>query len=323
MSEQTDEYVLRGNTMGTSYTIKALHARGKVDEEALYNDIKATLDEANEDLSNWIEDSSITRFNESHSTNWQQISPHFFEVLQAANEIHTLSGGRFDITVSPLVDLWGFGPKDSKSEPSEAEIEAALANVGQSRLVQIKDNPPMIRKLRSGVTITLGAIAKGYSSDLIGRTLEKHGITNYLVEIGGDLMVHGFNAMGERWRVGIEKPDDTGRSVQMVVPVTDMGIATSGDYRNFYLDSEGRRKSHIIDPVSGRPVTHSLASVTVLAPDGKDADGWATALLALGEADGRALADKLDIPAYFIRREAGGFETSASKAFEALMSEAK
>nr|WP_321457895.1 FAD:protein FMN transferase [uncultured Cohaesibacter sp.] len=305
--------------MGTSYTIKALHARGKVSDEELYNDIKSTLDKANEALSNWKEESEISIFNASSSTDWLSISPNFHEVLKEAQDIHKLSGGRFDITVSPLVDLWGFGPEDNENPPTNEQIQEAMANVGQTDLLEVKDQPPMVRKLKPGVTITLGAIAKGYSADLIGRTLAKHGITNYLVEIGGDLMVHGLNDMGEPWQIGIEKPDEAGRSVQLVVPVRDMGIATSGDYRNFYFNDEGQRMSHIIDPLTGRPVTHNLASVTVLAPNGMRADGLATALLVLGEKDGRALADRLDIPAYFIRREESGFVTSSSKAFDALM----
>ncbi|WP_319530259.1 FAD:protein FMN transferase [uncultured Cohaesibacter sp.] len=319
LTEQTDEYVLRGNTMGTSYTIKALHARGKVDEEALYQDIKKTLDEANDKLNNWTDDSEISRFNASTTTNWQEISPPFLEVLQEASRINKQSGGRFDITLSPLIDMWGFGPSDRQNPPSEVEIKAALNNVGQADLLEIRDTPAGVRKKKAPVSINLGAIAKGYSADLIGRTLEKHGISNYLVEIGGDLFAHGHNDYGVPWRVGIEKPDEKGRSVQLIVSVLDMGMATSGDYRNFYLDDEGRRMSHIIDPVTGRPVTHNLASVTVLAPTGMRADGLATALLVLGEKAGRELANKLKIPAYFITREADGFATSSSEAFEALM----
>ncbi|SNY92609.1 thiamine biosynthesis lipoprotein [Cohaesibacter sp. ES.047] len=319
LSEQTDEYVLRGNTMGTSYTIKALHARGKVDEEALYHDIKKTLDEANDKLNNWTDDSEISAFNASSTTNWLEISPPFLEVLKESQRIHDQSNGRFDITLSPLIDMWGFGPGDRDTAPSEVEIQAALNNVGQSELLEIRDNPPGIRKKKAPVSINLGAIAKGYSADLIARTLEKHGISNYLVEIGGDLIAHGNNDYGVPWRVGIEKPDEKGRSVQLIVSVRDMGMATSGDYRNFYLDEDGQRMSHIIDPVTGHPARHNLASVTVLAPSGMRADGLATALLVLGEKAGRALANKLSIPAYFITREADGFATSSSDAFDALM----
>ena len=322
LAEQTDQYVLRGNTMGTSYTIKALHARNKVDEEALYNDIKATLDEANDKLNNWTDDSEISRFNASPSTRWIPISETFHEVLVEAMRIHDQSGGRFDITLSPLIDMWGFGPEDNPSLPTEKEIAGALNHVGQSDLLEVKDSPPALRKTKGPVSINLGAIAKGYSADLIARSLEKHGISNYLVEIGGDLITKGLNEQGVPWRVGIEKPDERGRSVQLVVSVRDMGMATSGDYRNFFLDEEGRRMSHIIDPVTGRPVTHRLASVTVLADNGMRADGLATALLVLGEPEGRALAEKLNISAYFITRdEAGGFVTSSSSAFDDLMAE--
>ncbi|TLP45009.1 FAD:protein FMN transferase [Cohaesibacter sp. CAU 1516] len=319
LADQTDQYILRGNTMGTSYTIKALRARGKIDKEALYNDIKATLDNANDKLNNWTDDTEISRFNASPSTNWQDISPTFLEVLQEAQRIHAESNGRFDITLSPLIDMWGFGPEDNETLPSKAEIDAALANVGQDSLLELRNDPPSLRKRRGAVSVNLGAIAKGYSADLIARTLEKHGITDYLVEIGGDLIARGVNDMGVPWRVGIEKPNEIGRAVQLVVSVTDMGLATSGDYRNFFLDEEGRRMSHIIDPVTGRPVTHNLASVTVLAADGMRADGLATALLVLGEEEGREMANRLNIPAYFITREEEGFATSSSKAFDALM----
>lgn len=318
IAEKTDQYVLRGNVMGTSYTIKALHARGKVDEEALYRDIKTTLDDVTDRLSNWIEDSEISRFNASPSTDWQPISPYFYEVLQESNRIHQESGGRFDITLSPLIDLWGFGPEDNKELPNQAELDNALLHVGQSDLLELRPSPPAIRKKRGPVEITLSAIAKGYGADLIARSLEKHGIVNYLVEIGGDLLTRGVNERGEAWRIGIEKPDVNGRSVHLVVSVSDMGMATSGDYRNF-IEADGKRLSHIIDPVNGRPVSHKLASVTVLAESGMRADGLATALLVLGEKEGLALAEKLNIAAYFISRNADGFSTSQSKAFDALM----
>ena len=318
IGEDTDQYVLRGRTMGTTYTIKALHARGKVDQEALYNDIKATLDDASDKFSNWQDESEISQFNNSSSTNWLSVSAPFFEVLQESQRIHHQSGGRFDITLSPLIDIWGFGPNDDDKLPSEIEISSAMAHVGQSDLLEIKDNPPSIRKKRGPVSISLSAIAKGYGADLIARSLEKHGITNYLVEIGGDLLARGVSERGTPWRIGIEKPDVGGRSVQLVISVRDMGMATSGDYRNF-IEADGKRLSHILDPVTGRPVTHNLTSVTVLAQTGMRADGLATALLVLGLADGLALAEELKIPAYFITREGDGFATKSSSAFDALM----
>ena len=318
LQEQTDQYQLRGRTMGTTYTIKALHARGKVDQEALYNDIKAVLDEASDRFSNWKEESEISNFNNSPSTSWQEISPIFLEVITEAQRIHNESNGRFDITLSPLIDMWGFGPADLKDLPSETEVAGALNHVGQADLLEVKDNPPMIRKRKGPVSINLGAIAKGYAADLIARRLESHNITNYLVEIGGDLLAHGVNEFGEPWRIGIEKPDVAGRSVHLAISVRNMGMATSGDYRNF-IESDGKRLSHIIDPVTGRPVTHNLASVTVLSDSAMRADGLATALLVLGPEEGLALAEKLSIPAYFITREAGAFATSSSTDFDALM----
>lgn len=322
IAPQTDHYVLRGTTMGTSYSIKALESEGKINKEQLYLDIKAALDEATGTFSNWEEDSALSRFNKSPSTRWQEISPAFAQVMAEASSIHHLSGGAFDVTLAPLIDLWGFGPNDDETLPTDLQIREALKQVGQSDLLEVRPakdgQSAALRKRKGTVTVNLSAIAKGYGADLIARSLEKHGFENYLVEIGGDLLTRGVNEQGEPWRVGVEKPDALGRSVQLIVPVRDMGLATSGDYRN-YIEKDGKRLSHILDPKTGRPVTHDLASVTILAKSGMRADGLATALLVLGEEAGRKLATEHGIAAYFIRRTADGFVTSSSPAFDALM----
>ncbi len=324
IAPKTEQYVLRGQVMGTTYMVKALDARGKVDKERLYNDIKASLDEATNIFSNWEEESELSLFNASPSTRWQDISDPFSEVMIEAIRIHHLSDGRFDVTLAPLIDLWGFGPNDDERLPNDLEVSEALKQVGQSELLEFRhkngEQPAALRKRKGTVTINLSAIAKGYGADLIARKLESHGFENFLIEIGGDLLTRGVNDNGTPWRVGIEKPDVEGRSVQLVVSVKDMGMATSGDYRNFVME-QGKRLSHILDPRTGRPVEHNLTSVTVLADSGMRADGLATALLVLGEKEGRAVAEKENIAAYFITRNGDGYQTSSSSAFDRLMAQ--
>lgn len=315
---QTDKQwvALHGQTMGTSYTIKARIAPDEFPPPALSEEIKVTLKLANDVLSNWMEHSEISNFNTSSSTGWREISAHLFAVMQAAAQINLQSEGRFDVTLSPLIDLWGFGPVDDGRLPDDAQINEALKRVGQSSLLVLKDDPPRMRKRNGAVSINLSAIAKGYAVDMIALRLEKHGIEDYLVEIGGDLRTHGVNAENQPWRVGIERPDAKGQSLQRIVFVKNMGLATSGDYRK-YIKTRGKRLPHIIDPSSGYPVTHDLASVTVLASNTMRADALATALLVMGEKKGLLLAEKLKVAAYFITRKEKGFETSSSRMFEA------
>ncbi|SNZ06500.1 FAD:protein FMN transferase [Cohaesibacter gelatinilyticus] len=324
IAPKTEQYLLRGQVMGTTYMVKALDARGKVDKERLYNDIKSSLDEATNIFSNWEKESELSRFNASPSTRWQDISDPFSEVMVEAMRIHHLSDGRFDVTLAPLIDLWGFGPNDDERLPGDLEVNEALKQVGQDELLEFRSQNGMqsasLRKRKGTVTINLSAIAKGYGADLIARKLESHGIENFLIEIGGDLLARGMNERGESWRVGIEKPNIEGGSVQLVVSVKDMGMATSGDYRNFVMKG-GKRLSHILDPRTGRPVDHNLTSVTVLADSGMRADGLATALLVLGEKEGLAVAERENIAAYFITRNEDGYQTSSSGAFDRLMAQ--
>ncbi|MCV6575782.1 MAG: FAD:protein FMN transferase [Cohaesibacter sp.] len=324
IAPQNKQYVLRGYVMGTSYMVKAIDAKDKIDKEGLYNDIKASLDEATKTFSNWEEDSEVSLFNASPSTRPRPISMSFSHVLSEAMRIHALSDGHFDITLAPLIDLWGFGPNDDERLPTDLDITEALKQVGQARFLEHQvaklDQPATLRKRKGTVSVNFSAIAKGYGADLIARRLTRHGIDNFLIEIGGDLLTRGVNERGEAWRVGIEKPDPEGRSVHLVVPVSNLGMATSGDYRNF-VKKDGKRLSHILDPGTGRPVEHDLTSVTILADSAMRADGLATALLVMGEEQGRALAEREKIAAYFIRRTHDGYVTSSSSAFDRLMEE--
>lgn len=308
---------ISGETMGTTYLVKVVDGPAELGDEALRERIEARLTAVNAALSNWQKDSEVSRFNASPSTDPVPISSAFHDVMAHSFAIHEQSQQRFDVTLAPLINLWGFGPrKGSTPIPGDTAISDALRHVGMSRLLTLSAGA--LRKIAPEVTINLSAIAKGFGVDQVAEVIESAGIANYLVEIGGELRTKGHNAQGNAWRLGIEKPDAGGRTVQLVVPLSGYAMATSGDYRNF-IEHEGNRYSHIIDPVTGRPVTHGLASVTVISETATVADGWATALLVLGDTAGVELADTLGIAAYFIVRSEAGFSVRRTKQFDVLL----
>ncbi len=314
-SSTLQAHTIEGKTMGTHYTIKVLLPKNSDLISTLPKQIKSTLEKVNKALSNWDKESELSIFNSSTSTDWQTISPYFYEVMQEADTINQQSNGMFDVTLSPLINLWGFGPGEYAINPSSEVIETALQQIGQSTLIKLKSEPRSIKKKQANLSINLSAIAKGYGIDQIALLLNKQNIKNYIVEIGGDLITQGNNINGQDWRVGIEKPNDIGKTVQSVITLHNMAIATSGDYRNFYM-KDGKRISHIINPISGYPVSHNLASVTVIAKTAMRADGLATAFLVMGKNKGMKLADQLNISAYFITRQDKNYQTSSSKLFK-------
>ncbi|MEM9855255.1 MAG: FAD:protein FMN transferase, partial [Pseudomonadota bacterium] len=243
-------------------------------------------------------------------------SPDFAKVMAAAEEVHSLSDGHFDVTSGPLIELWGFGaPASRTAPPSEADIAAQMASIGQSRHLEV--GPNTLRKSNPETEIYLSSIGKGFGVDAVGDALRGLGIDDFMVEIGGDLLTAGLNPDGNSWQIGIETPNLFDSSVQRVVAVSGQGLATSGDYRN-YFESNGQRYSHILDAATGRPITHETASATVITENAMLADAWATAMLILGSDTGRQLADALDLPVLFIDRDGDGFTTKASARFDAL-----
>jgi thiamine biosynthesis lipoprotein len=310
---------LSGETMGTTYHVTVADAPGEATGETLGAAIEAVLAEVNGKLSNWDPDSEVSRFNASASTDPVPVSPAFAAVMRAAEAAHTLSGGKFDVTLAPLIELWGFGPRQPDDPvPSDAAIAAALMSVGQTEKLALAEDGATLTKSAPGVTVNLSAVAKGYGIDQVAAALEAQGAARYLVEIGGDLVARGTNDRDAPWSIGIERPDARGGSVETVVPVRDMGLATSGDYRN-YFEVDGVRYSHIIDPTSGRPITHGTAAVSVLAEDATTADALATALLVVGADEGLAIAEREGLAAYFVVRDGDGFASAASSAFENLV----
>lgn len=299
--------------MGTTYSVKVAD---DVDAGALSAAIEAELVAVNAAMSTYIPDSEISRFNRAPVGTWFEVSPPMLEMLALSRSIHDASAGRFDPTIGPLVNLWGFGPEpaDDQQAPPEAKIQEAMSRVGLD-LVSSRDDA--LRR-DADVYLDLSAIAKGYGVDRMAEIVEAAGATNYLVEIGGELRARGQNERGTRWTIAIERPDIGARVPYTTVALDDEAIATSGDYRN-YFEVDGARYSHLIDPTTGRPITHNLASVTVLAPTTAAADGYATAIYIMGAEAGLALAEEKELPVFAIIKSDGGFETRYSSAFEAYL----
>lgn len=292
--------VITGPTMGTTYRV-SIAAANSLDVNELRSEIEAELDSLNEQMSTYRESSEIVRINASRSGDWLDVSPQFARVVAIASKINRQSNGGFDPTIAPLVNRWNFGPgKRLALPPDRSEIELLRESVGMRRL-QVRMAPPTLRKLRADVQLDLSAIAKGFAVDRLGELLESHEIEHFLIEIGGEVLVRGENSSGELWTIGIEKPVAHQRELYRAVGLRDAAMATSGDYRNF-VEIEGKRFSHVIDPRTGVPVSHHLASVSVIADNCATADAWATALLVLGPKDGFALAEQRGLAALFVER---------------------
>jgi thiamine biosynthesis lipoprotein len=314
--QRVAEYQLSGSTMGTSFSV-AVVTELAFDQQHLQTQIVATLENIEQRMSTYRSNSELSQFNHSSSTAWTPVSRELCEAVDEAIEFGDLTDGAFDITVGPLVNLWGFGPDDSRKEPPSAEaIDAAMLATGREYL-HADCEVPAIRKEHTDIYIDLSAYAKGLAADEIAALLDEEDIANYLVEIGGDLRARGHNASNAKWRLAIERPDQPGKVVENIIHVNDLSVATSGDYRNFF-EFEGRRYSHTIDPRTGRPVTHNLASVTVLGESAAFADAMATAMMVLGPEAGMALAEREGIAAYLLLRDGGTITEHMSTEFRSL-----
>ncbi|MBI2969694.1 MAG: FAD:protein FMN transferase [Gammaproteobacteria bacterium] len=313
----TEPLVLNGVTMGTTYTVKVADAPLPAPRDQLPDLVFDALDEVDRRMSTFIEESELSQLNRNSSMDWVPVSRELFSVLERAMQASRLSGGAFDVTVGPLVNLWGFGPaENSRRIPANAEIAAVLARTGYTRLV-LDEQRLAVRKARPDLYIDLSGIAKGYGADVVADSLSARGVKNFMVEVGGEIRAAGRNERGQVWRLGIETPGAGRRSVKRVIDLRDSGMATSGDYRN-YFERDGVRYSHIIDPADGRPIRHRLASVTVVHPSATCADALATALLVLGPEKGVALAEREKLAALFIIRTDDGFEQKMSPEFALL-----
>jgi thiamine biosynthesis lipoprotein len=302
---------LGGATMGTTYSVTLLGMPDGTAPEQLQTEIDRILAGVNQRMSTYDPQSELSRFNANDSTDWIDISPELLDVLQEALRISRLTGGAFDVTVGPLVNLWGFGPEMREDRiPSEQSIRQTLARVGHER-IHLRSAPPGLKKDRADIYIDLSAIAKGYGVDRVADYLDSLGSTSYLVEIGGELRGKGRNPKQTPWRVAIEKPLPGERTIERIAEIDDGGIATSGDYRNFFVQN-GQRYSHALNPRTGWPVRHELASVTVIDETAMAADAMATALMVMGPTAGYALAEAQRLAAMFIIIDGDEFQDKST-----------
>jgi thiamine biosynthesis lipoprotein len=300
---------ISGSKMGTTYHITVI--ADQLPPSDIEQQIDQLLSKVDHSMSTYKKDSEISRFNRLNVGQQLEISQEFADVLQISREIWQLSEGAFDPTLGPLVDLWGFGPKATGDLiPSDQDITVALKNTGFDGVV-LKG---LILTKNKPVALDLSAVAKGYAVDIVSNYLEMSALPDYLVEVGGEIRVSGFNSEGMPWRVAIEQPQLLA-SVNKIVGLTDMSIATSGDYRN-YFERDGIRYSHTIDPRTGKPIDHNLASVTVLIDSCAEADAWATAFSVLGAQQSIELAEKLDLAMYMLVRQNDQFIASSSRSFK-------
>ena len=300
--------------MGTSWSVLVNAETLPLPGQQLQAQFDTILKRVNREMSTYLPDSELSMINAAAGEGRIPLSASLARVLQTAQEVSRATRGAFDVTVGPLVNLWGFGPEQSFTVPVEEQVNRALLLVGHDKL-QLDPSASTLKKACSEVSIDLSAIAKGYGVDELADFLERLQMDNYLVEIGGEIRARGVNHKNIPWQIGIEQPVVGARRVRQIIRLENTAMATSGDYRN-YFEHEGIRYSHTIDPRTGRPVSHSLASVTVLHPSATLADAWATGLLALGPEQGYATAMENGLDAYFIIRGDEGFREKFTLGFK-------
>ncbi len=312
------EAEVSGAAQGTTYHIKMVLEGVPVKLEAVRQQVSATLAEIDAQMSNYRDDSEISRLNQQENANWLPASPEIIQLLTISQTVYERSNGCYDLTVKPLFDLWGFSRHENRV-PTDSEIKAVLPHIGMS-LLEVDAANKRIRKKDPKLKIDLSAIAQGYSVGVVVRRLEALGINNYMVEIGGEMMVKGRKANGGHWRIAVQTPTPLTRDVQKIIDVRQeqgTAIMTAGTYQNFF-EADGKTYSHIINPKTGRPVTHHLRSVTVMHADPAWADAWDTALLCVGEAEATRIVEAEQLRTLLIYDHDNKLVEQMSKAFVAM-----
>ncbi len=304
---------LSGFTMGTSYTITIVSNQAEPIAASLIN---STLEDIENTMSTYRPDSELMRLNRSPIETWIEVSEPLFEILKLSEELSELSQGAFDITVGPLVDLWGFGAnqKQLNTLPSAEEVDVAKINISHKNLILSEDRHA-VKKLQE-IKLDLSAIAKGYAVDALANLLDAESIENYLVEIGGEIRSKGRNNTNNFWSIAIESPESNqlSQESQRIIFVNEIAMATSGNYRNYH-EVDGQHYSHIINPSSASPVLSNLHSVTVIAESSARADALATALSVMGAEKSISFASKNNIAVYFLIKENNSLNEYYSELF--------
>ncbi|MGR6860984.1 FAD:protein FMN transferase [Aliivibrio salmonicida] len=314
--DQREQIYINGPTMGTSYNIKFISKDGLPATEAIHAEVDRKLELVNDQMSTYRKDSELSLFNQSTDLTPFTVSEDTATVINEAIRLNQLTEGALDITVGPLVNLWGFGP-EARPEvvPTDEELNARREVVG---IEHLSATTTTVTKNIPNLYVDLSTIAKGWGVDVVANYLESLGITNYMVEVGGEMRVKGNNKENVAWRIAIEKPSVDERAIQEIIEPRHYAVATSGDYR-IYFEKEGVRYSHIINPITGKPIANKVVSVTVLDKSSMTADGLATGLMVLGEEKGMEIANKNNIPVFMIVKTKDGFKEIASEAFKPFL----
>ncbi|ARU89023.1 FAD:protein FMN transferase [Pseudomonas sp. M30-35] len=311
-SDRVEEF--GGPTMGSSYSVKYVHTDATPDVAEVKAQTEAILAEVDKQMSTYRDDSLVSEFNQAPAGSCMQLPEGMLELVRVGGELSEQSDGAFDLTLEPLLNLWGFGPKArAEKVPTPEQVTEARKHIGHQHLHI--DGQSLCKDV--GIQLDFNSIAAGYTVDKIIKRLKELGITSYLVEATGELKAAGKKPDGQPWRIAIEAPRDDERVSQKVLELDGYGISTSGDYRN-YFEENGVRYSHTIDPQTGAPITHKLASVTVANRSTLMADGLSTLLMVLGPERGMAYAREAGVAAFFVTREGEAFVTNSSPAFEQL-----
>lgn len=311
-SERVEEF--GGPTMGSTYTVKYVRSKDSPSLELLKRETDAILAEVDQQMSTYRDDSTIEQFNQAPAGTCQAMPAGVLELVEAGRVLHEQSAGAFDLTLEPLLNLWGFGPKArAEKVPTAEQLAAARAQVGMQHLRS--EGEQLCKDV--DVQVDFNSIAAGYAVDKIVQRFTELGVTSYMVEATGELKAAGKKPDGQPWRIGLEAPQDGQRVAQRVLAVDGYGISTSGDYRN-YFEEDGQRYSHTLDPLTGAPITHTLAAVTVVDKSTLRADGLSTVLMVMGTERGLAFAERMGIAAFFVTREGDAFVTQTTQAFEQL-----
>ncbi len=302
-----------GPIFGTSWSLTYLDVNDEVDSAVVRAEIESVFELVNNSMNHYQPTSLISRFNALPVYEPVEVDWDFAYVLSTALTLSEVTAGAYDVTVSALSELWGFGSGGPKRFPTQSVITEAMSAVGVGQLSW----QPEIRRLAKnvpGLALDFSSLAKGYAVDLGADALDDAGILHYMLEVGGEVRVRGLSPRGDAWRIAVESPLVATRgAVQAALAVTDVGIATSGDYRNFF-EHEGRRYSHLINPLTGYPIQHDLVSVTVVHGSAMMADAWATALTVMGSARALAVAEQRDLAVYLLKRSGDELETVSSAA---------
>jgi|TARA_B100000745_G_scaffold78907_2_gene48226 thiamine biosynthesis lipoprotein len=315
--DSVEYYHFSGTTMGTEYNIKFASVPEVTELKLVKDEIATLLNHLNHIFSTYDEASELMLLNAHPINQPYPISHELYTVLDTSLDISQATGGKFDVTVGPLIESWGFGASKHNAEvPPQEIIEQGLAQIGYQG-IELKSNFYIVKS--KPVVIDLSAIAKGYAVDQVANYLTNLGIEHYMVEIGGEVGTKGLNPKGVGWRIGIEKPNSgLQREALQAVDLSNHGAATSGDYRNYY-EVDGKRYSHTIDPTTGYPITHNLASVTVLHKQVMLADAYATAFMVMGADEALRFAEANNLAIFVVTNENGTFTTRYSSAFKPFL----